>query len=150
MTSRILFVCLGNICRSPAAEAVVRAKSGNRDLVLDSAGTGAWHLGEAPYPPMIRAAAARGYDLSGLRARQFTVEDFHRFDLILAMDRDNLANIRALQSEAEAKAGAATVRLFTEFHDGAVRDVPDPYFTGDFEAVLDLIESCSTGLLRDL
>ncbi len=120
MTSRILFVCLGNICRSPAAEGVMRALA--PDLALDSAGTSDWHRGEPPYGPMQDAARARQVDLSDLRARQFSAADFGRFDLILAMDRDNLANIERLRP-----AGSNTpVRLFAEYADRGVSDVPDP------------------------
>ncbi len=93
MAHRILFVCLGNICRSPSAEAVVRQMAGQRgiDLELDSAGTSDWHIGKPPYGPMQEAARVRGYDLSPLRARQVSAADFHHFDLVLGMDADNLA-----------------------------------------------------------
>ena len=143
---RILFVCLGNICRSPSAEAVVRAKAEARGLtlVIDSAGTGDWHLGKPPYGPMQAAAQPRGYDLSGLRARQVGPADFDRFDLIVAMDGDNL---RALNAMRPAQGGAA-VRLMTDFAPGGGADhVPDPYFTRDFDGALDLIEACADGLL---
>ncbi len=144
MTSRILFVCLGNICRSPAAEGVMRALA--PDLALDSAGTSDWHRGEPPYGPMQDAARARQVDLSDLRARQFSAADFGRFDLILAMDRDNLANIERLRP-----AGSNTpVRLFAEYADRGVSDVPDPYYTRDFDGVLDLIEAAARGLLDEL
>lgn len=150
MTHRILFVCLGNICRSPSAEAVVRALAAERglDLQLDSAGTGDWHAGEPPYGPMQRAARARGYDLSALRARQVTAEDFRRFDLILAMDRANLADLRALRPGD----ATAALRLFTETTPGTAggADVPDPYFTRDFDGALDLIETAARGLLDQL
>ena len=140
---RILFVCLGNICRSPAAEGVVRARAPG--LVLDSCGTGGWHVGEAPYGPMQAAARRRGYDLSALRARQFGPEDFTRFDLILCMDGANLREV-----EAQRPAGQATpVRLFTDYAPEAGTDaVPDPYYTRDFDGALDLIEACAEGLLR--
>lgn len=95
MTHRILFVCLGNICRSPTAEAVTRAKAEARGLplVLDSAGTGDWHIGKPPYAPMQGVARAAGYDLSMLRARQVARPDFQEFDLIIAMDEDNAATL---------------------------------------------------------
>ncbi|TNF19702.1 MAG: low molecular weight phosphotyrosine protein phosphatase [Rhodobacteraceae bacterium] len=145
MTTRILFVCLGNICRSPAAEAIVRARSDGMALALDSAGTGDWHVGQPPYAPMQEAAAARGYDLGDLRARTLTPEDFDRFDLIIAMDRENLRDIERLRH------GATTpVKLFTDYTKGPETAVPDPYFTRDFEAALDLIESCAEGLLASL
>ena len=139
---RLLTVCLGNICRSPAAEAALRALAGPQ-VLIDSAGTSGRHDGKPPYPPMIEAAARRGLDLTPLRARSFTAEDFARFDLILAMDRDNRAAIEALRP-----AGAHTpVRLFLEVlpegrADGSP-DVPDPYYTRDFEGCLDLIETAS-------
>lgn len=145
MTIRILCVCLGNICRSPAAEGVLRALL--PDAVIDSAGTSDWHVGEAPYPPMIAAARARGLDISGLRARQVTAGDFGRFDLILCMDGQNLTRLEALRPE-----GSDTrLRLFTDFAPDAGADhVPDPYYTRDFDGVLDLIGLCAAGLVACL
>nr|WP_309502064.1 low molecular weight protein-tyrosine-phosphatase [uncultured Roseovarius sp.] len=141
MANRILFVCLGNICRSPTAEAVARALLPG--VTVDSAGTGNWHVGEPPYAPMQAAARARGYDLSGLRARQVTGADFAQFDLIVAMDADNHAALEALRPGQ----GGAPVRLLTGFAPDAGADhVPDPYFTRDFDAALDLIETCIKGL----
>lgn len=130
--TRILCVCLGNICRSPTAEAVLRARL--PVARIDSAGTGDWHVGKPPYGPAIDAARRRGYDLTTGRARQVDVGDFARFDLILAMDRTNLADLRAL-APADAD---AQLRLFLDPLGGG--DVPDPYFTRDFEGALDLIE----------
>ncbi len=141
--ARILFVCLGNICRSPAAEGVTRALAAARgmDLSLDSAGTGDWHVGQPPHPPMIAAARARGVDLGGLRARQVAPADFGRFDLILGMDRANLAAIERLRPP-----GSATpVLLFL-----GDTEVPDPYFDGSFETALDLIEAGAARLLDQL
>lgn len=145
MTSRILFVCLGNICRSPAAEGVFRGLVPN--VQTDSAGTGAWHVGEPPYGPMQDAARMRGYDLSDLRARQFTPDDFDRFDLIIAMDATNHADIEALRP-----AGSQTpVRLMTEYApDMGMDHVPDPYYTRDFDEALDLIETAAGGLKASL
>jgi len=145
MTTRILFVCLGNICRSPAAEGVARALLPGR--VIDSAGTSGWHVGEPPYGPMQAAARARGIELGDLRARQFGAADFDRFDLILAMDGDNLREIEALRP-----AGCGTeVRLFTDFAPDCGADhVPDPYYTRDFDGALDLIEAAAVGLKRHL
>lgn len=135
---RMLFVCLGNICRSPAAEGMMRRLA--PDLTLDSAGTGGWHVGDPPYAPMQAAAKARDIDLSGLRARQFTVDDFDAFDLIIAMDRQNRSDIEALRP-----AGHMTpVRLMTD------KDVPDPYYTRDFDGCLDIIETASRSLLADI
>ncbi|APZ55118.1 low molecular weight protein-tyrosine-phosphatase [Salipiger abyssi] len=149
MAQTILFVCLGNICRSPSAEGVLRAMASERGkaLEIDSAGTGDWHLGEPPYGPMQRAAQARGYDLSPLRARQVSVEDFARFDLILAMDESNMANLKAMRP-ADAR---AELRLFTDYAPQTrATEVPDPYYTRDFDGALDLIEIAARGLLDQL
>lgn len=150
---RLLFVCLGNICRSPIAEGVfahLAAQAGKGDLfTVDSAGTGAWHIGDPPDPRAVAAAARRGIDLSGQRARQLRAEDFDAFDLLLAMDRDNLSEL--LASAPAAYSGR--VRLFL---DGApepgVREVPDPYYGGrdGFEEVLDLAEAGARALLARL
>lgn len=144
---RILFLCLGNICRSPAAEAVFRKLAAQAGLAveIDSAGTGDWHEGEAPYPPMQRAARARGYELSALRARQIVREDFTRFDLILAMDAQNLA-----EAKRSAPEGAtARIELFLTGESGR-REVPDPYFTRDFDTCLDIIEAGAQALTERL
>ncbi len=149
MTTRILAVCLGNICRSPTAEAVLRAiaTQAGLDLELDSAGTGGWHAGEPPYGPAIRAGAARGYDLAPLRARQVTRADFDRFDLILVMDRANLEDLERLRP-----AGNATpVRLFlSHAPETGTDEVPDPYYTRRFDEVLDLVEAAARGLVAQL
>jgi len=148
---RILFVCLGNICRSPTAEVVFRSVAAREapDFVLevDSAGTAAYHVGELPDRRTREAAARRGYDLSALRARVVEPADFERFDLILAMDRENL---RALERRAPAQ---DRLRLFLEFApEAGISEVPDPYYGGPngFEDVLDLIEAASRGLLEHL
>ena len=145
MTTKILFVCLGNICRSPAAEGVFRALAPN--VETDSAGTGHWHIGEAPYPPMQNAAKARGVDVSDLRARQFCAEDFDDFDLIIGMDDKNVKDIESLRP-----AGNVTpVKRFMDYAPGrGVDHVPDPYYTRDFEGVLDLIEDAAKGLRASL
>ncbi|MDT8326297.1 MAG: low molecular weight protein-tyrosine-phosphatase [Roseovarius sp.] len=145
MTSAILFVCLGNICRSPAAEGVFRALAPN--VHTDSAGTGGWHVGEPPYGAMQDAARARGVDLSDLRARQFRADDFTRFDLIIAMDGQNLRDIEALRPDGNT----TPLRLFTDYAPDAGMDhVPDPYYTRDFDGTLDLIEAAARGLLATL
>ena len=145
MTSAILFVCLGNICRSPAAEGVFRALAPN--VHTDSAGTGGWHVGEPPYGAMQKAAQARGIDLSDLRARQFRADDFTRFDLIIAMDAQNLRDIEALRP----KGNATPVRLFTDYAPGeGIDQVTDPYYTRDFDGTLDLIEQAAHGLCATL
>jgi protein-tyrosine phosphatase len=147
----ILFVCLGNICRSPTAEGVFRARAAHAGLAdrleIDSAGTGDWHVGQPPDRRAIAAAATRGYDLASLRARQVAVEDFHRFDWILAMDRANLRELAALRP----RAFTGHLGLFLDVApDLDVREVPDPYYGGadGFERVLDLIETASDALIE--
>ena len=143
---RVLFVCLGNICRSPAAEGVFRAIAGAVHEI-DSAGTSDWHVGDPPYGPMQAAAKARGIDLSQLSARQFQLQDFESFDLIIAMDDDNLRNIERLRPAGNTTA----VRRFTDYAPECGADaVPDPYYTRDFDGALDLIEACADGLKHAL
>ncbi len=148
---RILFVCMGNICRSPTAEAVFRRAAETRGVAVevDSAGTHGYHVGEPPDPRAQKAAAQRGLEMADIRARRVTVEDFQRFDLILAMDEDNLTELEALCPEDQRH----KLRLFLEFapHLG-VREVPDPYYGGQrgFEYVLDLVEEASERLLDEL
>jgi protein-tyrosine phosphatase len=150
---RVLFVCTGNICRSPTAEGVFRklvADAGLADLVTaDSAGTHGYHVGEAPDARAQAHAKRRGYDLSRLRARRFTREDFNAFDLILAMDREHHALLGRLAPPATGQ----KLRLMLEFARRAgVEEVPDPYYGGPdgFELVLDLIEDAAAGLLDHL
>ena len=149
---RVLFICLGNICRSPTAEGVFRnlvEEAGLSDrIVIDSAGTGDYHIGSPPDERACEAAARRGYDLSALRARQVNRRDFAEFDYVLAMDEQN---VRTLKSLAPAE-HAHKVKLFTEFNSTPTRAVPDPYAGGPdgFELVLDLVEDAARGLLRDV
>jgi protein-tyrosine phosphatase len=142
---RVLCVCLGNICRSPTAEAVLRKM--DPTLHVDSAGTSGWHIGDPPYGPAVAAAARRGYDLAPLRGRKFVPSDFEAFDLIFAMDAKNLRDIEALRP-----AGATTeVALFTDHVEGLQgTDVPDPYYTRDFEGALTLIETAAAGVISSL
>jgi protein-tyrosine phosphatase len=150
---RLLFVCLGNICRSPTAEGVMRhlvREAGLEDeIVIDSAGTGGWHIGAAPDARSAAAAARRGITLEGA-ARKFAARDFDDYDLILAADRQNHADLLALAPDDEAR---AKVKYLREFDPAAVAsgdlEVPDPYYGGDrgFEDVLDLVEAACRGLL---
>lgn len=155
----MLFVCLGNICRSPTAEAVFRGKVEQAGwsalLQADSAGTAAWHVGKAPDARSQQHGRVRGYDLSGLRARQVAPADFHDFDHIFAMDADNLAELQRIRHQAEGSGSgirASLGLLLDESPESAVRDVPDPYYGGadGFDEVLDLIETATDNLLRRL
>lgn len=150
---RVLFVCMGNICRSPTAEGVVRGHLKTSELAgqveIDSAGTHAYHVGEPPDLRAQKAAQGRGYDLSGLRARKVSAADFIRFDYILAMDRDNLSLLR----EACPPEHRHKLKLFLEYAANFDEDeVPDPYYGGaaGFEHVLDLIEDAARGLVGSL
>jgi protein-tyrosine phosphatase len=148
----ILFVCMGNICRSPTAEGVFRyhaEQAGQTErLHIDSAGTHAYHTGEPPDRRARAAAERRGMSLEGIRARRVTVEDFELFDFIIAMDEDNLERLRHEAPEEHQ----AKLRLFLEFGESTEREVPDPYYGGSagFERVLDLVEEASRGLLGTL
>jgi protein-tyrosine phosphatase len=147
---KILFVCLGNICRSPTAEGVFRKKAADVGLIdrltIDSAGTNNYHPGEPPDPRTQHHAKLRGYDLSQLRARAVTDEDFERFDLLLAMDAMNYSTLlHRAPTDTRPK-----IRRLMEFAPQLnVREVPDPYYgeRGDFEYVLDLVEAASDGLV---
>ena len=148
---RVLFVCMGNICRSPLAqgvfEDVLRREGLEGDVFVDSAGTGAWHVGSPPDERAQRSASLRGLDLSSQRARRITPEDCDDFDYILTMDEDNYRAVAALCR------GSAVVRPFLDFAtDSPEREVPDPYYGGPdgFEHVLDLVEEASEGLLEDI
>jgi protein-tyrosine phosphatase len=139
----IIFVCLGNICRSPLAEGIASDlnKKYDLNLIVESAGTGAWHVGEAPCENSIRVAQMNGIDISMQRARQVTKEDFSNFDLVIGLDSKNVANLKAM--------GCKDTKLLGDYgYDGA--DVPDPYFFDGFEGfekVYEQIETCVKQLL---
>lgn len=150
---KVLFVCMGNICRSPTAEGVFAAlveREGLGDRIrIDSAGTHAYHVGEPPDPRARKAASQRGVDLSGQRARRFEARDFEEFDYVVPMDQSNFEHLECLLT-GECRA------VFRRFMDYAPqlpeRDVPDPYYGGPkgFERVLDMIEVAAEGLLADI
>lgn len=150
---KVLFVCMGNICRSPTAEAVFRARveeAGLREhILIDSCGTHDYHIGKEPDARTQRAARQRGYNLSDLRGRQVEVADFSRFDYVLAMDNANLANLYQICPPAHRD----RVGLFLEHASQHTEsEVPDPYYGGadGFERVLDMVEDAAAGLLRNI
>ncbi len=153
MVTKVLFVCLGNICRSPTAHGVMAQKIVERGLIkrirVDSAGTSDWHLGSLPDPRTLLAAKTRGYDLSDQRGRQVTRGDFDEFDFILAMDQQNLANLERIKP----RHFAGHLGLFLDFlPNQPLREVPDPYHGGTqgFEQVLDLVEASCDALLTHI
>ena len=150
----VLFVCLGNICRSPTAEGIFRSmveQEGLSDRIsIDSAGTAAYHVGQPPDRRAMMEAKNRGIDISGLRGRQAKAADFKRFDYVLAMDSENYANLSSIcPSGFETK-----LSMFLSFTPGASdtmnQDVPDPYFEGGFGSVYEMIEKAAGGLLDDI
>ncbi len=149
---KILMVCLGNICRSPMAEGILRhlAEQRGMELTTDSAGTGDYHVGEAPDRRAQAAMRKQGMDISDLRARQFTAADFDRFDLLLAMDADNLRNMRRLAPDTASASKAILIMDLAPQH--TLREVPDPYFGGDegFDAVHAMLTEACTNLLNDV
>lgn len=141
----VLFVCLGNICRSPLAEAIARELSDKYELnlTIDSAGTGSWHIGETPCQNSRIVAKQRGLDISNYRARQVDKNDFKKFDLIIGLDSSNISNLKRM--------GCMEAELLGEYGFSG-KDVPDPYFFDGFEGfdkVFDMIQSCTEKLLRD-
>ena len=147
MTRSVLFVCLGNICRSPTAEAVFRVLADGRGLHIDSAGTSGWHDGGRSDPRASAEARARGYDMSAIRSRKVTLEDFETFDLIIAMDQQNLRDLQSIQPAGSN----AQVELFLPYAPELKREeVPDPYYEDNFPEVFDMIEAASRALLGRL
>ncbi len=153
MKVKVLFVCMGNICRSPTAEAVFRHQVEGAGLAgeifIDSAGTHDYHIGEPPDPRTMQAAMARGYDMSALRGRQVGRSDFGHFDYVLAMDHANLSILERLRPE-DAKGHLGLFLEYASRHDE--REVPDPYYGGEagFMRVLDMVEDACAGLLRHI
>ncbi|HEV2092855.1 MAG TPA: low molecular weight protein-tyrosine-phosphatase [Rubrobacter sp.] len=151
MAVKVLFVCMGNICRSPVAqgvfENVVRREGLEDEVEVDSAGTGGWHAGQPPDPRAQESVLARGLDISDQRARRITLEDCRTFDYVLTMDEENYRKVAALCR------GSAVVRPFLDFAtDSPETEVPDPYSGGpeEFERVLDLVEEASEGLIEEI
>ena len=151
---KILFVCMGNICRSPTAEGVFRQLAAEHPslsrLEIDSCGTIGYHVGEPPDPRSVSAAKNRGYGLSDIRSRKITIDDLDYYDFVLAMDEENLSNILALVSDQEMYKNK--VSLFLDYGVGKIACVPDPYYGGPsgFDDVIDLIEDASRGLISHL
>lgn len=148
----VLFVCLGNICRSPTAEGVFRKLVEQAEMQgqvhIDSCGTSNWHIGKGPDPRSMEAAEKRGVDISTLKARQFSEKDLDTFDFVVVMDRQNLADVKDIWHQN----GGTKPTLFLEFGSSGLAEVPDPYYGGEdgFEQVLDLIEEAGQGLLRSV
>lgn len=154
VNKRLLFICLGNICRSPAAEGVMKAyvhRAGRDDeFEIDSAGIGGWHVGQLPDPRMRRHGAARGYKFDS-RGRQFARADFARFDYIYVMDNDNYRAVTSMARTAEEREKVVMLTDYLQQHQGAAT-VPDPYYgdDDDFDYALDLIEDACRGLMEEL
>lgn len=151
-TVSVLFVCLGNICRSPLAEGVLRHRAAERGLEeaidVDSAGTGAWHAGESPDERSVAVARRHGIELGG-QARKLTEADLEEFDWVIAMDRENLGNVESLRERA---GGSARVHLLREFDPEPGEEVPDPYFggPGGFDDVYEMVDRSVTALLDEI
>jgi protein-tyrosine phosphatase len=151
---RVLFVCLGNICRSPTAHGILLGRLEDEGLAdkveVDSAGTADWHIGKAPDPRSQQAALARGVDISDQQARQVTEEDFQTYDYILAMDRSNFSDLKVIHESVGGTAPKLFLRAFGRSFDE--HEVPDPYYGGEagFRHVVDLVEDACDGLIIDI
>ena len=155
MVKKILFVCLGNICRSPAAEGIFNQKIKERDLenffVVDSAGTGSWHVGNLPDQRMRTTAISRGIELTS-RARQIEENDLYKFDLILVMDKDNLDAVKSLNKNHKNTINSKIKLILSYSQKSQLDEVPDPYYGGQngFDRVLDLLDDAMDGLIDSL
>ena len=155
MVKKILFVCLGNICRSPAAEGVFKQKIKDRDLeklfVVDSAGTGGWHVGNLADPRMRETALSRGIELTS-RSRQIEENDLYEFDQILVMDKDNLDAVKSLTKDRNNPVNSKIKLILTYAKNSQLEEVPDPYYGGKngFDKVLDLLDDAMDGLIDSL
>ncbi len=145
MKAKVLMVCLGNICRSPLAEGILKSKVDPTSVKVDSAGTGGYHIGERPDPRSIAIARKHGLDISNQRCRKFTRGDFENFDIIYAMDQSNYENIVALADSDEA---VNKVKLLLEEAQIGIREVPDPYYGGEsgFETIFRMIEKACNAI----
>jgi len=152
MKARVIFVCLGNICRSPMAEAVFRSIVEQADLTslieIDSAGTGDWHLGHPPHEGTRKQLDSRGISCEGMQARQFTGDDSHSFDYIVCMDSKNEADVQAIIEASGVNNHGRVFKFMDLLPDKGITDVPDPYFTGDFDYVFDLVQEGCKKLLE--
>lgn len=149
MTKNILVVCLGNICRSPLAQAILQTRldEAGLNIKIEGAGTGGWHVGDPPDARAIVAARLKGYDLTQMRARRATVHDFNDFDMILTMDHSVTHDMEALRPIGDD----TPIQLVTNYADAhASVDVPDPYYTGKFNQVIDMLEASAAGLVDQL
>ena len=152
MVKKILFVCLGNICRSPAAEGIFNQKIKERDLenlfVVDSAGTGSWHVGNLPDPRMCASALSRGIELTS-RSRQIEENDLYEFDQILVMDKDNLDAVKSLTQDDKSPLNSKIKLILSYSKNSQLDEVPDPYYGGQngFDKVLDLLDDAMDGLI---